>query len=64
MYKIKLVPRCFVWVNRGKHLLKECIMFFKDSEKTRGKRNFSLFDLYIMSINPVTHLKVTKCVFK
>jgi hypothetical protein len=38
-------------------------MFFKDSEKTRGKRNFSLFDHYIMSINPVTHLKVTKCVF-
>jgi len=38
-------------------------MFFKDSEKTRGKRNFSLFDHYIMSINPVIHLKVTKCVF-
>jgi|YelNatPaOPRAMG01_1025707.scaffolds.fasta_scaffold08876_3 hypothetical protein len=38
-------------------------MFYKDSEKTRRKRNFSLFDQYIMSTNPVTHLKVTKCVF-
>jgi len=37
------VFRRFVWVNRGKHLLKECIMFFKDSEKITRETQFQPF---------------------